>query len=165
MPLSWTTSCSLNCSCSAFLKVLMGHFRMKRYSTSAINSRAKSVSVAWVFNRVPILSISMSCLSIRSSGNVRVSALRPAVFGCSSCNISVSSSSLSSSSSIAHYTRVFSSMAFCCFLNTCQSSLVLMPLAMLFLIMNLTMPETSHLYKVGISFLLVSSSPCSTMHS
>ena len=83
MPLSWTISCSLNCSCSAFLKVLMGHFRMKRYSTSAINSRAISVSVAWVFNRVPILSISMSCLSIRSSGNVRVSALRPAVFGCS----------------------------------------------------------------------------------
>ena len=42
---------------------------MKRYSTSAINSRAISVSVAWVFNRVPILSISMSCLSIRSSGS------------------------------------------------------------------------------------------------
>ena len=63
----------------AFLKVLMGHFRMKRYSTNAINNRAISVSVAWVFNRVPIFSIRMSCLSIRSSGSVRGSALRHAV--------------------------------------------------------------------------------------
>ena len=138
---------------------------MKRYSTNAINNRAISVSVAWVFNRVPILSISMACLSIRSSDSVRVSALRPAVFGCSSDKVSVSSSSVSSSSSIAHSTRVFSSMAFCCFLKTCQSSLLLIPLVMLFLIMNLTMPEISHLYNLGISFLWVSSSPCSTMHS
>ena len=63
----------------AFLKVLMGHFRMKRYSTNAINNRAISVSVAWVFNRVPIFSIRMSCLSIRRSGSVRGSALRHAV--------------------------------------------------------------------------------------
>lgn len=41
----------------AFLKVLMGHFRMKRYSTNAINNRAISVSVAWVFNRVPIFQL------------------------------------------------------------------------------------------------------------
>ena len=32
----------------AFLKVLMGHCRMKRYSTNAINNRTISVSVAWV---------------------------------------------------------------------------------------------------------------------
>ena len=67
IPLSWMISCSLNCSYSAFLKVLMGHFLMKRYSTNAINNRAISVSVAWVFNRVPILSISMACCVLRSS--------------------------------------------------------------------------------------------------
>ncbi len=142
IPLSCTMLRSVYCCCSAFRKVFMGQGRMKRYSTSAMYSRAMSVSVVCVFSLVPILSRMTSLFYISCSGRVRVSAFRPALLGCPCCRLYVSYvsvSSMSSSSSIDHSTRLFSSMAFCCFLKATQSSLVLMPLLMLFLMMNLTM--------------------------